>query len=147
MLHNNHNSSPLIAEYDAFRFLFNYYRLPNEVDAALYDASAKLDVAAVIDEHYADVSKHMGYKLLPPERILDAMGHDYLEVNLNDRALALFTLNIKYYPNSAGVYAAVGDYYTVKKDKLKAVEFYNKALKLKDDPQTRKKLSKIISSK
>jgi predicted alpha/beta superfamily hydrolase len=143
---DNHNSSPLIAEYDAFRFLFSYYKLPKETDAALYDASAKLDVAAVIEAHYADVSKHMGYKLLPPETILDAMGHDYLEVNLNERALALFTLNTKYYPGNAGVYVAMGDYYTVKKDKEKAVELYNKALKLKDDPKTREKLSKILMS-
>jgi predicted alpha/beta superfamily hydrolase len=144
---DNHSSSPLIAEYDAFRFLFNYYRLPQETDAALYDASAKLDVAAVIKAHYADVSKHMGYQLVPPQTILDAMGHDYLAINLPDRALAVFTLNIKYYPASAGVYAAMGDYYTVKKDLIKAIEFYNKALKIKDDPETKDKLKKVMVKK
>lgn len=144
---DNHNSSPLIAEYDAFRFLFSYYKLPKEIDDALYDAAAKLDVAAVIEDHYADVSKRMGYKLLPPESILNAMGHDYIEVNLYDRALAVFTLNAKYYPGSAGTFAAMGDYYAVKKDNEKAVEFYRKALKLKDDPATRDKMNKIMPQK
>lgn len=144
---DNHNSSPLIAEYDAFRFLLSYYKLPKETDAALYDAAATINVAAVIDEHYADVSKHMGYKVLPPETILDAMGHDYLEVNLYDRAFAVFGLNIKYYPDSAGVYAAMGDYYYVKKDAGKSAEFYNKALKIKDDLQTREKLKQAMANK
>lgn len=144
---DNHSSSPLIAEYDAFRFLFSYYKLPKEIDAALYDAAAKIDVATGIDDHYADISKRMGYKLLPPEAILDAMGHYYLEVNLYDKALAVFTLNSRYYPDSPGTYAAMGDYYVIKKDKEKAVEFYRKALKLKDDPATRDKMNKIAPQK
>jgi len=144
---DNHSSSPLIAEYDAFRFLFSYYKLPKEIDDALYDAAAKIDVATVIEGHYTDVSKRMGYKLLPPRTILDAMGHDFLEVNLYDRALAVFTLNSRYYPGSAGVYVAMGDYYVIKKDKEKAVEFYRKALKLKDDPATRDKMNKVTSPK
>ncbi|MGZ3872599.1 MAG: alpha/beta hydrolase-fold protein [Mucilaginibacter sp.] len=138
---DNHNSSPLIAEYDAFRFLFSYYRLPPKIDAALYDAAVKMDVGAVIADHFADVSNHMGYKVLPPEAILDAMGHDFMEINLHDRAYAVFMLNAAYYPGSAGVYAALGDYYVVKKDKGRAVEFYNKALKLHESTSVRNKLN------
>ncbi|ASU34445.1 alpha/beta hydrolase [Mucilaginibacter xinganensis] len=144
---DNHNSSPLITEYDAFRFLFGYYKLPGEIDAMLYDAKAKLDVAAVIEDHYADVSKHMGYKVAPPETILDAMGHDYLEINLPDRALAVFNLNAKYYPESAAAYAAIGDYYAIKKDNQKAAEAYKSALRLKNDTGVREKLRKITAQK
>jgi predicted alpha/beta superfamily hydrolase len=140
---DNHNSSPLITEYDAFRFLFSYYKLPNETDAALFDANAKIDVAAIIENHYSGVSKLMGYTVLPPEAILDAMGHDYMEVNLTGRALAVFTLNTKYYPNSAGAYASIGDYYSTEKNKVKAAEFYNKSLKLKENQPTRDKLNKL----
>lgn len=140
---DNHNSSPLITEYDAFRFLFGYYKLPKEIDAALFDANAKIDVAAIIENHYADVSSHMGYKVLPPETILDAMGHDYIEVNLPERALAVFSLNAKYYPNSAGAYAAIGDYYSAQKNKMKAAEFYNKSLTISENKTTRDKLVKL----
>ncbi|MEO6978544.1 MAG: alpha/beta hydrolase-fold protein [Mucilaginibacter sp.] len=140
---DNHSSSPLITEYDAFRFLFNYYKLPKETDDALFDANAKIDVAAVIEDHYSDVSKRMGYTVLPPETILDAVGHDYLKVNLPGRALAVFTLNAKYYPNNAAVNTAMGDYYTAQKNKTKAAEFYNKSLMIKKDQATRDKLSKL----
>jgi predicted alpha/beta superfamily hydrolase len=144
---DNHNSSPLITEYDAFRFLFSYYKLPQKTDAALYDASIKINVEQVIEDHYLDVSKHMGYKVLPPETILDAMGHDYMEVNLYERALAVFNLNAKYYPNSTSVYTSLCEFYSIKKDKQKSVEFYNKALKLNDDPETRSKLDKVMAQK
>lgn len=144
---DNHNSSPLITEYDAFRFLFGYYKLPAEIDAGLFDANAKIDVAAVIENHYSDVSKHMGYQVLPPQTILDAMGHDFIEVNLPDRALAVFTLNAKYYPHSAAAYAAIGDYYSSEKNKTKAGEFYNKSLQIKEDPATRDKLTKLSDLK
>jgi uncharacterized protein len=144
---DNHNSSPLITEYDAFRFLFSYYKLPKETDEALFDANAKIDVAAVIENHYADVSGRMGYRVMPPETILDAMGHDYIEVNLPDRALAVFSLNAKYYPNSAGAYAAIGDYYNAEKNKMKATEFYNKSLTIKENKTTRDKLVKLTDLK
>jgi len=89
------------------------------------------------------VSKRMGYQVLPPETILDAMGHDYITVNLADRALAVFSLNAKYYPNSAGVYAAIGDYYSAEKNKTKAAEFYNKSLTINENKTTRAKLIKL----
>lgn len=140
---DNHNSSPLITEYDAFRFLFSFYKLPKETDDALFDANTKIEVGAVIEDHYSDVSKRLGYTVLPPEPVLDAMGHDYLEVNLPGRALAVFTLNVKYYPGDAGTYAAIGDYYSAGKNKAKAAEFYNKSLTINENKVTRDKLNKL----
>lgn len=144
---DNHNSSPLITEYDGLRFLFSYYKIPAETEDALFDANRKFDVAAGITAHYDDVSKNMGYTVIPSEAILDGIGHDYLEFNMHNRALDIFTLNAKYYPKSAGVYASIGDYYAVEKNKAKAVEFYNKSLAIKADPAVKGRLDKIQQQK
>ncbi|WP_428331168.1 alpha/beta hydrolase-fold protein [Mucilaginibacter sp.] len=144
---DNHNSSPLIAEYDGFRFLFDYYKLPNAIDAKLYDATAKIDVGAVLLAHYAAISKHMGYQVLPPQSILHDMGYNFMEINLPDRALAVFEMNIKYYPKSYLVYDSMGDYYDMKKDKEQAIMYYKKSIALKDNLETRNKLNKVSLQK
>ncbi|MCR8556446.1 hypothetical protein KXD93_02270 [Mucilaginibacter sp. BJC16-A38] len=144
---DNHNSSPLITEYDAFRFLFSFYKLPAKTEALLFDKNDKSDVAAIIEAHYTDVSKRMGYRLLPPESILNAMGHDYLEINWANKALSVFNLNAKFYPDSPAVYTALGEYYSANKDKQKAIECYKKSLSLKDDPAVKAKLDKITTQK
>ncbi|HVW95131.1 MAG TPA: alpha/beta hydrolase-fold protein [Mucilaginibacter sp.] len=143
---DNHNSSPLIAEYDAFRFLFRYYRLPPETEAALFSTDTKSDVASIIEKHFAGISKSMDYKVLPPEALLDAMGHDYMEINLYPQALAVFTLNAAYYPRSSIVYGSLGDYYKVKNNNVKAAEFYNRSLKIKDSIIIRGKLKDCMAS-
>ncbi|MGN6397378.1 MAG: alpha/beta hydrolase-fold protein [Mucilaginibacter sp.] len=140
---DNHNSSPLITEYDGLRFLFGYYKLPGETESALFDANKKFDVAAGITAHYDEVSKNMGYRVIPSEAILDGIGHDYLDFNMHGRALEVFLLNAKYYPNSAGVYASIGDYYALEKNKAKAAEFYNKSLSITENPAIKEKLKKL----
>lgn len=144
---DNHNSSPLITEYDGLRFLFNYYKLPAETDDALFDANNKYDVVGGITAHYDEVSRNMGYTVMPSEAILEAMGRDFLNFNMPDRARDIFMLNAKYYPNSASVYSSIGDYYASAKNKAKAVEFYNKSLAIKADPAVKGRLDKIQQQK
>jgi predicted alpha/beta superfamily hydrolase len=144
---DDHNSSPLIAEYDALRFLFSYYHLPADEASKLYETKAKIKVGDLITAHYADISKHMGYKVLPPESVLNEMGYNFMEIKTPDRAFDVFSLNIKYYPASNGVYDSMGDYYAYQKDKAHAVEYYNKSLKIKETPDTRAKLNKVLVQK
>ncbi|MDB5134388.1 MAG: alpha/beta hydrolase [Mucilaginibacter sp.] len=144
---DNHGSVPLITEYDALHFLFSWYGFPQSESAMLFDASAKMDVNAVLMAHYSNISKHMGYKVLPPESQLNELGYYYLQNNAPDKAFAVFNQNILNYPDSFNVYDSMGDYYDSKKDKGKTIEFYTKALKLKENPDTRQKLTKIQSGK
>jgi predicted alpha/beta superfamily hydrolase len=143
---DNHGSVPLIAEYDALHFLFSYYPWAKDFFSQLNDAKNKIDVEAVISEHYSNISKHLGYKVLPPEDLLNYLGGHFLQ-NIPDRAYAFFDLAIKNYPDSFSANNSMGDYYSNQKNKEKAGEFYTKALKIKDDPETRKKLDKIQSAK
>ncbi|HTD99217.1 MAG TPA: alpha/beta hydrolase-fold protein [Mucilaginibacter sp.] len=144
---DNHGSVPLIAEYDALHFLFSYYPFPQEVASKMFDPKAKIDIAAAINSHYVDVSKHMGYKTLPPEAQINEMGYFYLQSQAPEKAYTLFNMNIQNYPGSFNVFDSMGDYYSAQKDKVKAIEFFNKALKLKENPETREKLTKLQASK
>ncbi|HEY4197223.1 MAG TPA: alpha/beta hydrolase-fold protein, partial [Mucilaginibacter sp.] len=60
---DNHGSVPLIAEYDGLRFLFSFYDFPKDFQSEVMDKNAKIDIGAVFRDHYADISKHMGYQV------------------------------------------------------------------------------------
>jgi tetratricopeptide (TPR) repeat protein len=137
----------LIAEYDGLHFLFSFYNFPPGFQESLIDKNAKIDLEAAFNDHYADISKHMGYKMLPPEDMVNQMGYYLLQINLPERAYAAFNLNIKNYPNSSNTYDSMGDYYDHQKNKAKAIEYYTKALKMKENPDTRKKLEKLQAGK
>lgn len=140
---DNHGSVPLIAEYDGLHFLFNFYKMPSNKQFALYDPKSKADVAAALTSYYAGISEHMGYKISPPEGIVNEMGYYYLQSHMEDKAYAMFALNISNYPQSANTYDSMGDYYNAKKDKPKAIEFFTKAYNLGKNPDTKKKLDDL----
>jgi Tfp pilus assembly protein PilF len=59
------------------------------------------------------------------------------------RALALFQLNVRNYPTSFNVHDSLGDYYQAQGQPALAMAAYTKALKLKEYPETRQKLTKL----
>jgi hypothetical protein len=140
---DNHGSVPLIAEYDGLRFLFSFYDFPKDFQSEVMDKNAKIDIGAVFRDHYADISKHMGYQVLPPENMVNQVSYYLMQSGLSDRAYALLDLNVKNYPQSFNVYDSMGDYYDAQKNKAKAIEFYTRSLKIKETPDTRKKLDKL----
>lgn len=144
---DNHGSVPLIAEYDALHFLFGFYKFPKGTDAKLFDPAAKIDIGNLFSTHYSDISKHMGYQVLPPEGEMNGLGYYFMQSKAPAKAFALFNLNIQNYPNSYNVYDSMGDYYNDQKDKTKAIEYYTKALKLKDNKETKEKLAKLQAAK
>jgi len=138
---DDHGSVPLIAEYDGLHFLFNFYKLPKSAQDKMFDPSPKVDVAAILNDHYNTISKHFGYQVLPPEDMVNNMGYNYMQgLKMPGKAFAMFSLNIKNYPGSANTWDSMGDYYTAQKNKAKAKEYYSKALKLKDNKETKDKL-------
>jgi len=141
---DNHGSVPLLAEYDALHFLFGFYKFPDDLGSKLYDPTAKIDVAGIIDKHYSDISARLGYKILPPEGQINQLGYFYMQSNEPEKAYTMFNLNIKNYPTSENVFDSMGDYYDNKKDKAKAIEFYTKALKVGENKDTRDKLNKLM---
>ena len=136
---DGHSSVPLIAQYDAFRTFFksHYLQLPAD------PADIKADM---YKKHYQKVSAMMGYKVNPPEIRLNRAGYTLMEMGKLDQAYEFFKLNIETYPASYVVWDSMGDYYVAKGEKVKAIEHFKKALILRDNPETRRKLEKLTGA-
>lgn len=66
-----------------------------------------------------------------------------MSLNQLDRAYKILQLNINNYPSSYKTYEGMGDYYQAKDDKVKAEEFYIKALAIKENAGIREKIGKL----
>ena len=136
---DDHGSVPLIAEYDALHFTFRNYRLPSFQN--LLDSSFNADSAITV--HFKNVSVQMGYDVLPPEPLINQLGYTFLQNKMPDKAYLFFEKNIRNYPGSFNAYDSMGDFYDAKANTKKAIEYYSKALKLNDNPETKAKLKKL----
>lgn len=139
---DDHNSVPLISEYDGLRFIFDFYRL----DATKKDfTSASPALAKKLKAHYDTVSKEMGYKISPPEAVINYFGYDALSKKQFEKAEAMFKLNLEYYPKSYKVFDAYADYFVAKKDTANAIKFYKIALSMNNDNAIQNKLNALTN--
>jgi uncharacterized protein len=144
---DTHMSSTLITEYDGFHFIFDFYSLPFGWEAKLFDPYDHFDAAQVFTTHFEQVSKKMGYKFLPPESLIDVFANTMADNYMPEKALSLYTLNVTDYPQSFGGYESLGDFYSDQKNVSKAIECYQKALKIKEVEEIRKKLNVLLPLK
>jgi hypothetical protein len=136
---DDHGSVPLIAEYDALRFIFQHYRLPSW--DVLTDSAYQ--TYAVVTDHFRKISVEWGYVVRPPEQFVNSLAYNFLGKKQFEKSFSFFDLNIRNYPESFNVYDSMGDFYKAKGDPAKAKEFYGKALKIMDNPVTKEKINKI----
>lgn len=139
---DDHGSVPLITEYDALRFIFNKYRFKLSPKDLL---DARVDIVNKFVKHYQEVSKLLNYKLSPPENMINGLGYEFLQRKQYDKAGGLFKMNVDNYPESFNVYDSYGDYFLAIGDKSKAIEYFKKCLSVKENPESRKKLDKLLS--
>jgi hypothetical protein len=131
---DSHGSVPLIAEYDALRFIFAPYNV---------DLTAALERPAYLKEHFAQLSSVLGYEMKPPERLVDMFGHIELGRDAT-KAIELFQLNAELYPHSAKVYSALGDGWSAVGEGPKAIGFYERSLALRPGNKYAKDMIKRI---
>lgn len=139
---DDHNSVPLISEYDGLRFIFDFYRL-NATKKDFTEASPA--IVAKLKTNYDIVSKEMGYEVSPPEALIKYFGYNALGKKQFAKAEAFFKLNIAYYPESHKVYGAYGDYYATKKDTANAIKYYKFALSMNNDNIIQNKLNVLTN--
>lgn len=139
---DNHPSVRLIGEYDALRFIFDFYKL-KIYESELSNPDFKLD--SLLVSHYKNVSEKMGYNIKPDESQINNLGYKMMGTKQFAKAETLFKLNITNNPNSGNCYDSIGDFYLETKDKTKAIENFKKALTLKAIPETKEKLQKLLA--
>lgn len=133
----DHSSLPLPAEFDAFRTIFNYYPLYFPFPE-LFQPTWTADT--LIATHYKVISRQMGYKVSPPEPLINDIGYQLMNSRQFDRAAYYFLLNMENYPNSFNVYDSMGDLLAARGEKDTAIKCYRKALLLRENAETRKKM-------
>ncbi len=137
---DDHGSVPLISEYDAMHFFFDFYPLKL---AAEEQFNVTMPVVHKIEDHYKAISKQFGYAMPVPEDLASYFGYRALEAGSKEEAEYLFRLNLSNYPESSGVHVAMGDFFGSEGNKEEAIDQYKKALAIQDSPETRKKLEDV----
>jgi uncharacterized protein len=139
---DTHGSAPLITTYDALRFFFDFY--PMKVSFKDFMDSTSV-LPSKYQNHYANLTQKMGYQIKPDEMEINYFGYEALKSKHYKRAEGFFKLNVQNYPESYNVYDSYGDYFIAIGDKANAIIQFEKALSIKDNPDTRKKLEGLRS--
>lgn len=120
---DSHMTEPIKAYYDALRFIFRQWDLP-QTDPELLNA-------AVVKQHYQQLSQRYGYSVTPPEANMNNLAMYLItQYGALDNAISLLEMNTQNYPASATAFSQLGDAYLKKGDRSKAVICYKKALAL-----------------
>lgn len=120
---DDHSSVALVGEYDALRFIFEKYRMN-------YNNTSTADQLKL---QYQQLSKDLDFTFLPPERVTQTFGSIYQSLSQYDNAHAFFQMNLENYPNSSSAYADMGQYWKTKVDKKKALQYYERSVKIFPD--------------
>ncbi len=125
---DSHISSPMISEYDAFRFFFKDYEIKySNADELNFNQ----ETIQRLENHYRNLEKLFGYEVLPPEDMVNNWAYYTLSLDNFEEALYLFELNCKNYPNSKDAFVHLGDFYAKRGDLELAKLTYKKAKKKK----------------
>lgn len=131
------------AEYDALRYLFKFYRF----DLNLLRQNPNLNADSLLMVHYKQVSKVLGYTVLPTEENMNDLGYFYMGINRLDRACEILKRNTVNYPQSSNAWDSLGECYAAMGDKQKAIEAYKESLRLQETTDTRRKLNELLQQK
>lgn len=116
-----HGTVPLLAQIDALRRLYDGYRFHP-------DLAAK--GIAFADEHFAAVSKRVGWTLPVPETVINDLGYAALGEGRTGDAIALFERNVSENPNSANAYDSLAEGYAAAGEWAKAAAAEERAVAL-----------------
>ena len=129
----SHASGPAAAFYDSWKYLFPAWLSP-----------ASDDTPQKTEAFYAGLSRRYGYRILPPEGIVNGRGYNALRKNRTADALGFFRMNVANYPGSANALDSMGDGYAKNGQAARAAACYAKALDVDpDSAETRQKLAAL----
>lgn len=144
-----HETIPLIGEYDALKFLFSSYQFKTnllQIDPSKYGNEVD-NIDKQFDAHFKNLSKKMGYKVIPPKDVVNVLGYNCMSFKKWDKAEYFFKMNIENYPQDANGFDSIGDFYEAKGNIDKAIESYTRALQLSNNADTKRKLENLKEKK
>lgn len=136
-----HGTVEMLAEYDALHFVFDYYHFSTRE----FDNNPNMNIDSFVTAHFNNVSKNLGYKVLPDEDLINQLGYTCMGLNKMDKAFNFFKMNIDNYPKSGNAFDSIGDYYQAVGNKQKAIDSYKESLRLNETPDTRRKLNELLA--
>jgi predicted alpha/beta superfamily hydrolase len=83
-----------------------------------------------VKAHFENVSKKLGYAVLPEEGQLNTLGYFELGNKRTSTALDIFLENIKLYPTSFNTYDSAAEAYMANGEMEKAITYYKKSMEL-----------------
>jgi predicted alpha/beta superfamily hydrolase len=115
---DDHGSVPLIAEYDALRFVFDGYHVPlGRVPAE----------PALLTRHFEDVSERLGATFRPSEGMVMLLANVALQAD-TAHAIELGEMALAMYPESRRAPVFLGDRWAERGDVDRARRYYEQAL-------------------
>ena len=121
MPEESHGTIPLKSAYEGLRFLFTGYSYPmSNADSGL----------AGVQRHYAALSEKYGYRMTPPETVVNSLGYALLGSKKAAGAIELFRYNVATFPNSANVYDSMADGYEANNQKDLAAQNCDEACRV-----------------
>ncbi len=138
---DNHGSVPLITEYDALRFIFDFY--PLKFEPADY-LNPDRDFVGKVEQHYERLSKEFGRTVKPDEEYINGLGYHFMHTKQFDKAEGFFKLNVANYPDSFIVYDCLGDFYRTIGNRERAIENYRKSIVIDGASPAKGKLEELL---
>lgn len=138
---DDHSSVPLASEYDGLRFIFSWYRF-KFISADFTDSGTA--IVQRLQQHYQKLSKEFGYKVSPPEMLVNGLGYNALSMKQFTKAERLFNMNLGNYPESGNVYDSYADLLLAKKDTVNALSYYEKAYAKTKSDDTKQKIDRLL---
>ncbi|HXX65385.1 MAG TPA: alpha/beta hydrolase-fold protein [Bacteroidota bacterium] len=93
--------------YDGLEYLFSVYASA---------ANSRDSSVASLKHRFSDISDYYGYRIEPPEQVVNQLGYALLQRKQIDDAIEMFRYNVENHPGSANVYDSLGDGYEASGD-------------------------------
>jgi len=114
-----HGSTKLVGLNDGLRELHEFWSVP------FYQQDRGI---AGLKDHYIMLNEIYGFPIEIPEELVYRIARNNLRENKVEQAKGLFQYNLENFPESPGVYHAMGEFYESQKNVPEAAKFYRLAI-------------------
>jgi len=125
----DHGSTVLRSQYFALKQVWDGWHMPRETFT---------EGLTAVQAHYKSIGTKFGFDVQVPEGIINNLGYNALGDKKFDKAIEVFSYNVKMYPNSANVYDSLADAQEASGSLNKAYKNYAKALELAEPSDANK---------